>query len=63
MDFCRFPQTIVKEQGYEPPIHDFSIIRQEDGEDITDEVLDEDNYILSVGAHQLGVIRMIVPLT
>ena len=35
-------KTMVKEQGYEPPVHDFSIIRQEDGEDITDEVLDDD---------------------
>ena len=24
-------KTMVKEQGYEPPIHDFSIIRQETG--------------------------------
>ena len=47
-------QTIVKEQGYEPPIHDFSIIRQEDGEDITDEVLDDDNYTFLLVAHQLS---------
>ena len=47
-------QTMVKEQGYEPPIHDFSIIRQEDGEDITDEVLDDDNYTFLLVAHQLS---------
>jgi uncharacterized membrane protein YphA (DoxX/SURF4 family) len=44
-------KTMVKEQGYEPPIHDFSIIRQEDGEDITDEVLDDDNYTFLLVAH------------
>lgn len=47
-------KTMVKEQGYEPPIHDFSIIRQEDGEDITDEVLDDDNYTFLLVAHQLS---------
>lgn len=47
-------KTMVKEQGYESPIHDFSIIRQEDGEDITDEVLDDDNYTFLLVAHQLS---------
>lgn len=47
-------KTIVKEQGYEPPIHDFSIIRQEDGEDITQEVLNDDNYTFLLVAHQLS---------
>lgn len=47
-------KTMVKEQGYEPPVHDFSIIRQEDGEDITDEVLDDDNYTFLLVAHQLS---------
>ena len=37
-------KTIEKEPGYEPPIHDFSITLQEDGTDITDEVLDDENY-------------------
>lgn len=47
-------KTIVKEQGYEAPIHDFSIIRQEDGEDITDEVLKDDGYTFLLVAHQLS---------
>lgn len=46
-------KTVVKEQGYEPPIRDFSIIRQEDGEDITDEVLNDD-YVFLLVAHQLN---------
>lgn len=48
-------ETTVKEQGYEPPVHDFSIIRQEDGEDITDEVLNDDNYTFLLVAHQLSL--------
>ena len=47
-------RTMVKEQGYEPPIHDFSIIRQEDGEDMTDEILNDDNYTFLLVAHQLS---------
>jgi len=34
--------TLVK-KGYEPPIHDFSIVNA-DGDDLTDEVLASDNY-------------------
>lgn len=47
-------KTVVKVQGYEPPIHDFSMIRQEDGEDITDEVLKDDGYTFLLVAHQLS---------
>jgi hypothetical protein len=47
-------KLVVKEKGYEPPIHDFSILRQEDGEDITDLVLEDDNYTFLLVAHQLG---------
>ena len=47
-------RTIVKEQGYEPPIHDFSIIRQEDGEDVTDEILTDDKYTFLLVAHRLS---------
>ena len=46
-------RLVVKEKGYEPPIHDFSIIRQGDGEDITDMVLDDENYTLLLVAHQM----------
>ena len=47
-------RTVVKEQGYEPPIRDFSIIRQEDGEDVTDEILTDDKYTFLLVAHQLS---------
>lgn len=50
----RGSKTVVKKQGYEPPIHDFSIIRQEDGEDITEEVLNDEDYTFLLVAHQLN---------
>ena len=46
-------RTIVKKQGYEPPIHDFSMINYEDGEDITDQVLADTTYTFLLVAHQL----------
>ena len=46
-------KTVVKKQGYEPLIHDFSILLQETGEDITDEVLDDEGYTFLLVAHQL----------
>lgn len=48
-------KTIVKKQGYEPPIHDFSIMNYEDGEDITEQVLSDENYTFLLVAHQLGL--------
>ncbi len=35
--------TVIKE-GYVPPIHDFSIVLAESGDDITQDVLDEEGY-------------------
>lgn len=46
-------KLVVKEKGYEPPIHDFSIVRQEDGEDITDLILEDESYTFLLVAHQL----------
>ena len=46
-------KTVVKEKGYEPPIHDFSMINYEDGEDITEQVLANEGYIFLLVAHQL----------
>ena len=46
-------RTIVKKQGYEPPIHDFSMINYEDGEDITNQVLADTAYTFLLVAHQL----------
>ena len=37
-------KTVQVSEGYVPPIHDFSITRMDDGEDITDEVLDAPGY-------------------
>lgn len=37
-------KTVLVREGYEPPIHDFSIVRTSDGEDITEDVLADDNY-------------------
>lgn len=45
--------TEVKEKGYEPPILDFSIVSQEDGTNLTDSILDTDNYVFLLIAHRL----------
>src|SRR5574344_243304 len=37
-------KTVEKEKGYVPPIHDFSIQRVSDGEDITRRILDNKGY-------------------
>ena len=47
-------KTVVIKQGYEPPIHDFSMIRYDDGEDITEQVLAGEGYTFLLVAHQLG---------
>ncbi len=36
--------TVQTAEGYVPPIRDFSIVRRDDGEDITDEVLADTGY-------------------
>ena len=48
-------RMVVKKQGYEPLIHDFSMIRYEDGEDITEQVLADEGYTFLLVAHQLGL--------
>ena len=45
-------ETVVVEQGYEPPIHDFVMEDLETGEDITDEVLDDSNYTFLLVMHR-----------
>ena len=47
-------KTVVKKKGYEPPIHDFSMMSYEDGEDITEQVLTDEGYTFLLVAHQLG---------
>ena len=48
-------KLVVVEKGYEPSIHDFEIIRWEDMEDITDQVLSDENYTFLLIAHQLSL--------
>jgi len=48
-------KTVVIEKGYEPPVHDFSMIRLEDGEDITDQVLTDESYTFLLVSHQLAL--------
>lgn len=46
-------RTVVVKQGYEPPIQDFSMLSQEDGEDLTEQVLSDEGYTFLLVAHQL----------
>lgn len=48
-------KLIVKEKGYEPAIKDFSILSQEDGEDLTEQILNDENYTFLLVAHQLNI--------
>lgn len=44
-------KTRVKEKGYEPPIHDFSITSLETGEDLTDDILHSEQYTFCLWHH------------
>lgn len=46
-------RTILKEKGYEPPIHDFSMMDLVTGEDITDSVLSDKGYTFLLVAHRI----------
>ncbi|MGL5980842.1 MAG: BT_3928 family protein, partial [Phocaeicola sp.] len=46
-------KTVVKEKGYEPTIHDFSLVTQEDGIDITQEVLRDTSYTFLLVMYQI----------
>ena len=46
-------RTILKEKGYEPAIHDFSMIDLNTGEDITDDVLTDIGYTFLLVAHRI----------
>lgn len=48
-------KLVVVEKGYEPTIHDFEIRRWEDMEDITEQVLSDENYTFLLVAHQLSL--------
>ncbi len=46
-------RTVLKRKGYEPPIHDFSLLLQDTGEDITEEVLADKGYTFLLIANRL----------
>lgn len=46
-------RTVLKEKGYEPPIHDFSMISLQTGEDITDSVLADKGYNFLLVSHRI----------
>ncbi|MCD8261337.1 MAG: DoxX family protein [Bacteroides sp.] len=46
-------RSVLVQKGYEPSIHDFSIVTQEEGEDITEEVLSDPGYTFLLIAHRL----------
>lgn len=45
--------TVLKEKGYEPPIHDFSMMDLNTGEDITENVLTNMGYTFLLVAHRI----------
>ncbi len=46
-------KTILKEKGYEPPIHDFSLYYAETGEDITERILTDKGYTFLLVTNRL----------
>ncbi len=46
-------KIILKEKGYEPPIHDFSLYSAETGEDITKQILTDKGYTFLLVANRL----------
>lgn len=46
-------RTVLKEKGYAPPIHDFSMMNPETGEDITDSILSDNGYTFLLIAHRI----------
>lgn len=46
-------RTTLKEKGYEPPIHDFSMVELSTGNDITQDVLTDMGYTFLLVAHRI----------
>lgn len=46
-------KSLLKEKGYEPAIKDFSLVRVDDGEDITEQVLQNKGYTFFLIAHRI----------
>ena len=47
----------VREKGYEPPIHDFSITDEKTGEDLTEQILNKDGYTFLLVSPMLEVAQ------
>lgn len=50
--YVRTDTKLIK-KGYEPPIHDFSLMELETGDDITDEVITDPGYVFLMVAHRI----------
>ena len=46
-------KTVLKEKGYEPPIHDFAMLELATGTDITEQVLADSSYTFLMVAHRI----------
>lgn len=46
-------RSVLVKKGYEPPIHDFSLLDMATGEDITEQVLTDDGYNFLLVAHRI----------
>ena len=46
-------RTVLKEKGYEPSIHDFSMMELSTGDDITEDVLTDMGYTFLLVAHRI----------
>lgn len=46
-------RSVLVEQGYEPPIKDFHISDLETGDDITDRILSDSNYVFLLAMHRV----------
>ena len=46
-------RSVLVKKGYEPPIHDFSLIELETGDDITEQVLTDPGYNFLLVAHRI----------
>ena len=53
IDMAMLLKDGLKEKGYEPAIHDFSMIDLNTGEDITDDVLTDIGYTFLLVAHRI----------
>ena len=48
LEIAETSEPILYKEGYEPPVHDFSLIHLETGEDLTDQLLSEDAVFLLI---------------